>query len=527
MQFYGNSYDGIPTDNNIAISNDGNIISVSNSTIYTYKYPNDTVIRAISLEAFTDTTLPVLNKYDPKVLYDPKSDRFILVYLNANRSSDNHIMVAFSESGDPNANWFQYALPGNPKLNQTWSDYPIIAISDEELFITVNLIKDDSSWQAGFSESIIWQIKKSNGYTGDSLQTKLWSNITFNGTSIRNLCGIQGGSTTYGPSMYFLSNRNFSALNDSAFLITISGRIQDSPSLNIRHIKLNNSYCLPPNATQRTNLFLQTNDARFLSGFIENNQIHAVGNTIYAPSGKAGIFHVVIENPSSATTASLTAIGDTLFDYGYPNIAYSGKNSSDNQCIIGFNHCAKDSFPGTSAMFYEKWAGYSDRVQLIKGESYVNLISGNLERWGDYSGAQRKYNEPGHVWLSGFLGRRITGGVGGIVYANTTWISEVRSPYSIRVGLAPIQKTKEITVFPNPSTDRVSIQFDISKESLVQVFITDLSNGREYLVYTDNMSTGKKNLSFSTEPLHSGTYLIRVLSKNGDMFYTQKWVIAR
>ncbi len=526
MQFYGNGYDGIPTDNNIAISNDGHIVSVSNSTVYTFQYPDDTLIRSISLEAFTDTSLPDLNKFDPKILYDPKLNKFIMVYLNANRSTQNHIILAFSETSNPNGNWFQYALPGNPKSNNTWSDYPIIAITDEELFVTVNLIKDDSSWQAGFSESIIWQIKKSNGYAGDSLETKLWSNILFNGTNVRNLCPLQGGSTTYGPEIYFVSNRNFSLENDSAFILKISGRIQDSPNLTVKFIKLNNTYGLPPNATQRTNLYLQTNDARFLAGYFENNKIHAVGNTKYSPSGKAGIFHVIIENPETATTGKLTALGDTLFDFGYPNIAYTGRYTGDEQSIIGFNHSALDSFPGTSAIFYEKWAGYSSRLQLIKGESFVNLITGNLERWGDYSGAQRKYNQPGNVWLSGFLGRRLTGGGPGITYANTTWISEVTSPYSIGASIENRNLSKTLNIYPNPANERTNILFEVENTSLIKIIITEVSNGKSINVFSDIMDPGKKNFSFSTATLSSGTYIVSVQSEQGNLLYTRKLSIT-
>ena len=43
--------------------------------------------------------------YDPKVIYDPLSDRFILVFLEGSTSSDTRIVVGFTETNDPTQTW--------------------------------------------------------------------------------------------------------------------------------------------------------------------------------------------------------------------------------------------------------------------------------------------------------------------------------------------------------------------------------------------------------------------------------------
>ncbi|MBJ7883221.1 hypothetical protein, partial [Gelidibacter salicanalis] len=69
-----------------------------------------------------------------------------------------------------------------------------------------------------------------------------------------------------------------------------------------------------------------------------------------------------------------------------------------------FNHASVDSFPGISAIYYSEAEGYSDRLHLKSGNSNVNVAAGNYQRWGDYTGSQKKYNEPGMVWINGFIG---------------------------------------------------------------------------------------------------------------------------
>src|SRR5690606_38466729 len=121
------------------------------------------------------------------------------------------------------------SLPGNPLNNNLWSDYPLIAITKKELFFTVNLLYEDSTWQKGFVETLIWQMRKDSGYVGKNLAAHLHSDIKYNNRPLRNICPVKGGSRTYGPSMYFLSNRNFAAQNDSVFLLKIADTAGAAP----------------------------------------------------------------------------------------------------------------------------------------------------------------------------------------------------------------------------------------------------------------------------------------------------------
>ncbi len=73
-----------PNDNTLAISNGGMLISAINSSLFFYDIPNDTLLSFVSLTQFSVAggMTATNSKYDPKALYDPEADRFIVTYLN-------------------------------------------------------------------------------------------------------------------------------------------------------------------------------------------------------------------------------------------------------------------------------------------------------------------------------------------------------------------------------------------------------------------------------------------------------------
>lgn len=518
--FEANEFDGsVPTDNDVAISNNNMLISVANSTIYIFDINEDSLVKKISLEAFADTLGLAANMYDPKICYDPKQDKFIIVFLSGSSSASTHIVVAFSETNNPLDNWNLYALPGNPIQDTVWTDYPAIAITDDELFITGNLLRDrdpsdtrPDAWKFLFEETIIWQINKNSGYTGNTLQTKVYNEIKLNNVPIRNLCPIQGGATTTGPNIYLLSNRNFDIENDTFFVVEITNTLSNpNTQLNIDFRKSSLPYGLAPDGVQSNNQFLQTNDSRVLGGYIENNVIHFVMNTINPDTLRSAVYHGKINRVATTKDFSGTIIGENHLDFGYPNISYTGKFAGDDEAIISFNHTSADSAAGFSAVFYNGNGNkYSERINLKSGDSFVNILSGSFQRWGDYSGSQRKYNEPGKVWLSGFFGtRRPVGNINRRI--NWSWVSAVESPDTATTSsVKNISVAKNMKAYPNPTTDLVYTEFELEASAMLTVSLFSSEGKLVKTLYRDMAKKGKNEFSFSTAPLANGIYTLHI-----------------
>ena len=136
----GNYYNNKVPNDTFAISNDGLMIAGINSSYLIYDQNNDSILKRATLNSltFSFNQLLFVKKYDPKFIYDPNEDRFILVFLVGNNPINNHICVAFSSSNNPLDDWNVYMLTGDALGTDHWDDYPAISLTDDELFITGN-----------------------------------------------------------------------------------------------------------------------------------------------------------------------------------------------------------------------------------------------------------------------------------------------------------------------------------------------------------------------------------------------------
>lgn len=562
---------GIPNDNTVAISNDGHMLASYNSSIFAYDTEADTLLFKTSLHSFT-SEFSNSDKYDPKTLYDPIADRFILVFLNGRLSTDMRIVVCFSSTSDPSDPWNIYSITGNPLNDTTWTDYPALGITKSELFITGNLLRDNEPWQTGFSQSIIWQANLDNGYNGDTaLTTQLWTDIAYDGTNIRNIQPVQGGSNPLDSTMYFLSNRNFTILSDSIFLMKLDGTInQSTANLSVDLGITDTPYGAPPLGRQELGEdSLSTNDARVLGAFIEDNEIQYVANTINPTTGYAGVYHGFIEDIDESPLYTGMILSDDTLDFGYPNIAYTGNEDCSRQSVIAFNHTSPWHWAGISAIMYNSDSKYSNRLTLKEGNSSIDRLNGP-ERWGDYFGIQRKYDTPDIVWTTGYYSKNNGN--------NYTWASKLRSssdktlmasitdstdlsgfgktdasatviieggnePYSIMwsdensqtsevandlaAGLyfvtvtddknciitdsvKFVETTPANNVFPNPTNENVNVFFELEQTAIVYIDLYDSKGALVKNMYIDQAKSGENLFTFSISPLAIGSYVLKI-----------------
>lgn len=520
--FSANRFGGIPNDNDIAVSNDGFVVSVCNSDVYIYD-KNGVELEKFALSDFSDSlNLTATNHYDPKVIYDVKEDKFILVYLNGSDASATSIVVCFSQTNDPTLDWNLYSLPGNPFNDDAWSDFPMISINEQDFFVSVNHIHSDSaSWQTGFMQSVIWQVEKESGYNGGTLNSVVHSNIKSNNKPIRNLRPVKAGIDLKSNEMYFVSNKNFDFLNDTFFLAKINESLiqNPNPSVQVEIVLSDKQYGLPPDAKQTATTFFQTNDARPLGAFIENGQIHFVGNTVDETTNLAAIYHGKINTYASQKAVELNILSDTVLEYGYPNISFSGQNKYDEQAIISFNHTSIDSFPGMSAIFYSLDEAYSERLHLVSGNSNVNVINGNFERWGDYSGSQRKYNEPGKVWINGFKG----------FYNNfalsknqhNTFVASLSSPDTTFTNIS-IANNIQNKLYPNPVNNSFYLQFKLATKSTLSFKLYDVNGQLVDELLSATTRQGDNQFMFNTASLSKGVYFLNVSDQTNTVLINEK-----
>jgi len=420
-----NSTSNTPMDNNLAINNEGQMVSVINSHIAMKDIEGNWIGAATLNNFFSDLNIDIF-KFDPKVVFDPEANRFVMFCLSGSSSATNSILVAFSQSPDPTGDWNLYVIDGTPFNDNTWTDYPMLALTKDEIFLTGNLV--------------------------------------------------------------------------------IDGAPQTDPNttLNIDVRKSSQPYGLAPDGSMTVGS-LATNDSRILDGIILDDHLQFVSNCRNLETGMASVYHGWIDNLTTTKDVSGQILnGDTL-DLGYPSIAWAGLDAADKDAIIVLSHSSVNRFPGASALYVDNDHECSPIVTLKEGNNYIAMLQGQgQERWGDYSGNQRVYDEPGTVWISSSFGESNQ--------ANDTWISQLANP---NLGVAVTETTENLqnlNAFPNPTSERINVTFDIKDVEKLHITLTD-QNGRLIRSFHNDKpkKQGAIQFSFDVSPLPAGVYFVNVI----------------
>ena len=111
-----------PPDDNIAVSTAGYVVSVTNS-IYRIFAPNSsTQLKSYDFDGALKSTFPSITGvyYDPRVIYDAESDRFVIVVFNGISSTTSSIVVLFSKTNNPTDGWNAYSFSGDMFSKSEW-----------------------------------------------------------------------------------------------------------------------------------------------------------------------------------------------------------------------------------------------------------------------------------------------------------------------------------------------------------------------------------------------------------------------
>ncbi|MCE2787824.1 MAG: T9SS type A sorting domain-containing protein [Bacteroidota bacterium] len=502
--FDGNITQGTPNDNDIAISDSGMIVSVVNQNLFMYNQQG-ALLKAPTLSFFSKPLGTLNRTYDPRIIYDPIADRFIAVFLQGTTSADTRIITAFSKTNDPTKEWNLYVIPGNTFGDSSWSDYPIISLSKDELFITVNRLKDNTGWKDGFMESLIWQVEKNKGYNAQPLIQRQYKDIRLNEKAIWSVCPVKCGMSLHGSKMYFLSVRPSDLQNDTVFLHEITNTIASGGGeFKTSILKTDKAYGLQPNALQPNGKKLQTNDARVLSAMMENEMIHYVANCIDTINFSPGIYYGRIRNfMYEGNTPVITGkiIGYDSLDIGYPSISYVGGGVSDHSAMITFSHVSPKHFPGTSVVFVDRDGNISAPVFVKTGQSNIALLGDSVDRWGDYTGNQRKYNESGVCWINGSYGKQ---------NGNFTWIAKIKSN-DLKLGQSENKnQVSNFIISPNPVAEVAKVTFELKETFIITFNLFDASGKLVGTLMRDKVKAGINEFSFRTDDLKAGIYYLKL-----------------
>ncbi len=130
-------------------------------------------VTGISLASFFTALAPVNSTFDPKVIYDQHSDRFVVVTLEkqdvvlGDSADTSRLLVAVSDDSDPNGVWYLTAIDSKVSISAVghWADYPGFVVDEEAVYIIANMYSFLTSGGA-FGGNRLWVIDKVTGAGG-------------------------------------------------------------------------------------------------------------------------------------------------------------------------------------------------------------------------------------------------------------------------------------------------------------------------------------------------------------------------
>jgi len=492
----------VPPDNTIAIGNTGWVITGANSSICYSR--NGAVTYTQTLEALLN--YPGWDGYcDPVVLFDPIQRRFFLYVQQCDNTQNNKVALLFSKTSNPNDGWYRYILKGDQTNLGRFFDYPKIAVTNNEVFLTANVFGSDSK----FADSQLWQINKSSGYNGQTLQFVYWSN--FNDDINFTLLPVSFGlNNTYGPGVYLVATE--SAKGDKIALYDLTDELSKNPELIYYEITVP-SYEVGSDAFQKgTSCNLDVGDCRALSGFYLNGFVHFV-NAAKLSNGWNGIhyYRVNVEN----RTATKGTFGLEDYDYAYPAIASYATATTGKSAMIVFTRSAADDYPESRVVHVDDNLEWSSST-YVKGLWEVDCFSGNeTQRWGDYLGICRNYSTTApSVMVAGPHGS-----------FDGEWESHAAEVHdSGPVSNKDLSGGAQIKVWPNPVQKRISFNFQAPQTALVKVICTSEDGTTTKELLNSTAQSGENTFSMNTEGLVSGVYILSIV-QNQQIIANEKIVV--
>jgi hypothetical protein len=317
--------------------------------------------------------------FDPKVIYDPSSARFLIVTCAQRKSGASSLLFGISQTSDPTGSWNLYKLDGDA-ADQNWVDFPNIGVNNRWITLTANMF----TMSDAFTGENVWAIDKSTALAGGAVTQTLFFRTDVGDTLVPCLTYSNTENTQY------LINR-WNSVSGSLRLFTITGTgsspLFTATSLYPSAAAWNGNL---PNAPQLgTTDLIHTGYDRVLNAVLRNGSLWCVQTVGLPASGTpnrtAAKWWQINPTTGAVLQTGVVDDGPNEFYYYYPSIAV---NRLD-EVLIGFSGSSTAGYAGAYYTYRSPndSAGSMQAVSLLKaGENtYFKIDPKGRNRWGDYS----------------------------------------------------------------------------------------------------------------------------------------------
>jgi hypothetical protein len=345
--------------------------------------------------------------FDPKLVYDQGSDRWLATCDADRRSAASSILFAISATSNPLGNWTFYRIDVDPG-GDSWADFPDLGFNNTWIGITNNIFTVSGD---NFEHVDVRVINKASALAGGALTVKKFE-LENNEFSVR-VCHTFGSQS----ALYMIDNWSTSPQDLPIYrMFAVTGN-PVNPNLEVVNWSIpattNPNFDYNPtliDATQLgTGVKLQTNDTRLLNAVYRGGYIYTVHHAGYPLTGTPNRTELrwFAFSPITGSGFGDYMGGGPGSHWLYPTITVNA--ASD--CIIGFTRSDASRYAEACYMVRDGTPFTNDfgPVQVFKsGEGPYD--HGNPSRWGDYSSCSvdpvddtsfwtiQEYAESGNRW---------------------------------------------------------------------------------------------------------------------------------
>jgi len=123
--------------------------------------------------------------FDPKALYDPINDRWIIIVLSGGGSANSSINIGVSQTSDPSGSYYIFRVDAD-STNTNWADFPTIGFNQNWVAVNVNMFTISNNIYANSRMLVVDYAQLRNG--------------TFSGTLITGTGFCSSPAATYSPT---------------------------------------------------------------------------------------------------------------------------------------------------------------------------------------------------------------------------------------------------------------------------------------------------------------------------------------
>jgi uncharacterized protein YjdB len=377
----------IPPDTHGAV--DSNYCVTTVNSAVRIQSRSGTSVSQVSLDAFWSPVLSGGGSFDPRVHYDPYTNRWIIVAVSGARAATSSILLAVSKTSNPTGDWWQYKITAY-SAGDYWLDFPNVGFNNKWITISGVLFQNSGT---GYNGCKTFIFNKANVLSGAGAP---FTAITQ--ASSGNICPAITYSNTLG-SMFMVE-----AWNGGAKLMRmwkITGAVGSESMSSVGFPAADYPWWYQPFPVSGTSF--GDNAPQLGSANKINNGDNRVTQLIYM-NNKLWFSHTIFLPYNAAANPTRSAVQwwqtDTAgvpVQVGRVDDSAAGKFFAYSTIAVNTNNDALIGYSVFSSTMRPS-AGYSLRMNSDPTDSvrtpviyrdgqnsYYKTYGGSKNRWGDYS----------------------------------------------------------------------------------------------------------------------------------------------